>query len=420
MPRKSKKRSAEEAAEEQGEEDLVSPTSKRAAIDGKEVNDEGGLPEENEDSVELEEPTSPSERQEDENGEEEEDAANNDEEEMAEDQRSPLRRQINVVGRPAEAGVIKTIYVENFMCHAKLKVDLCRNVNFINGQNGSGKSAILAAIQICLGAGARRTHRARNLKELVRKEAAGNNPNTSAKLRVTLLNEGGDGYKQDVYGDTITVERCISLRGGYNGYKLFDANDKEVSRSKKDLDDMLDHLNIQVENPVAILDQEEAKKFLTGKASEKYAFFMKATELERIDKTFAAVSDRAVELEEKQNRLSDSLEAKAAMVHSLKQKVEEFQAVEKLQKKRLDTEVDYAWAFFDERNDDHVVAVEVSVIFVGFPKVDVTCKYRLSCFVCSGDSTTPCVTPENGGISSEGGSQTARAYPGRGRGQRSK
>ena len=32
--------------------------------------------------------------------------------------------------------------------------------------------------------------------------------------------------------------------------------------------------NIQVENPVAVLDQEEAKKFLLGKAEDKHKFFM--------------------------------------------------------------------------------------------------------------------------------------------------
>jgi chromosome segregation ATPase len=120
------------------------------------------------------------------------------------------------------------------------------------------QSAILAAIQICLGAGARRTNRARNLKELVRKDASC----SCAKIRVTLLNKGDDAYEHDTYGDSITVERTIALRGGYNGYKLYDANNNEQSRSKKDLDEMLDKLNIQVENPVAILDQEEAKKFL--------------------------------------------------------------------------------------------------------------------------------------------------------------
>jgi hypothetical protein len=154
----------------------------------------------------------------------------------------PYRRRINKEGKPPEAGVIRKIYMENFMCHRKLGVDLCRNVNFIHGQNGSGKSAVLAAIQICLGAGARRTNRARNLKDLVRKEATSGTAPAQAKIRVTLLNQGDDGYKHDVYGDTITVERTISLNGGYNGYKLLNHEGKEKSRCKKDLDEMLDVL----------------------------------------------------------------------------------------------------------------------------------------------------------------------------------
>lgn len=115
---------------------------------------------------------------------------NNDKNEMT----SPLK-SINRPGKPPEAGVIKRVYVENFMCHRKLTVDLCRNVNFIHGQNGSGKSAILAAIQICLGAGARRTHRARNLKELIRKEAGAGA--SGAKVKVTLLNQGADGFQRE-------------------------------------------------------------------------------------------------------------------------------------------------------------------------------------------------------------------------------
>lgn len=99
----------------------------------------------------------------------------------------------------------------------------------------------MAAIQICLGAGARRTHRARNLKDLVRKDAASNAP-TQAKIRVSLLNRGSDAYKPEEYGETITVERTISLKGGYNGYKLYGHDSQEKSRSKKDLDAMLDKL----------------------------------------------------------------------------------------------------------------------------------------------------------------------------------
>ena len=146
----------------------------------------------------------------------------------------PERKSTGPPSRHSDAGVIKQIYVENFMCHRKLRVDLNRNVNFIHGQNGSGKSAILAAIQICLGANARRTHRARNLKDLVRKDGA--NTPTTAKVRVTLLNQQMDGYQYDTYGDSITVERVISLSGGYNGYRLLDHDMKEQSRSKKHLD----------------------------------------------------------------------------------------------------------------------------------------------------------------------------------------
>lgn len=154
-------------------------------------------------------------------------------------------RHRNEQGKPPEAGVIREIYVENFMCHKKLRVKLCRNVNFIHGQNGSGKSAILAALQICLGAGARRTHRARNLKDLVRKDSNC----SAAKVQVTLLNRGDDAYQHGLYGDFITVERTIAVRGGYNGYKLYNSEMEEISRNKKDLDEMLDKLNIQVENP---------------------------------------------------------------------------------------------------------------------------------------------------------------------------
>jgi len=253
-----------------------------------------------------------------------------------------IPRSINKVGRQAEAGVIDKVYIENFMCHRKLTIALCRNVNFIHGQNGSGKSAILAAIQICLGAGARRTHRARNLKDLVRKESGGN----GAKVQVTLLNQGDDAYKHEIYGDKITVERSISLTGSYNGYKLLDIDGKERSRSKKDLDDMLDQLNIQVENPVAVLDQEEAKKFLTGKAEDKYEFFNKATDLERLDRSYAAVQDNLNELDETKANVECSLGPARDNVKKLKAEWEQFKQLEKLEDEISLLRVQYAWSLY--------------------------------------------------------------------------
>lgn len=54
------------------------------------------------------------------------------------------------------------------MCHRKMSIALGPRVNYINGQNGSGKSAILAALQICLGARARTTHRGGKISDLIR------------------------------------------------------------------------------------------------------------------------------------------------------------------------------------------------------------------------------------------------------------
>ena len=208
----------------------------------------------------------------------------------------------------------------------------------------------IKALQVCLGAGARRTHRARNLKDLVRKESGENC--TGAKVRVTLLNKGADGFKPEIYGDKISVERSITLGSGYNGYKLLDASGKERSRSKKDLDAMLDQLNIQVENPVAVLDQEEAKKFLTGKAEDKYAFFTKATELERLDRVYANINDTIIDQENSMTRAKEGLNPAIERCRKLEQEWNAFQELDKLEADVAHARALYGWALYSEKNSE--------------------------------------------------------------------
>jgi hypothetical protein len=45
------------------------------------------------------------------------------------------------------------------------------------------------------------------------------------------------------------------------------------------LDKVLDFLNIQIENPCVVLDQENSKTFLKGSPHDKYKFFLRATGL---------------------------------------------------------------------------------------------------------------------------------------------
>lgn len=140
----------------------------------------------------------------------------------------------------AMGGKIKKIYCENFMCHRRLTIDFIENVNFITGRNGSGKSAILAALQICLGAKARNTHRASKCADLIRKGFSGR-----AIVEVTITNPENNGYNYATYGNIIRVQRSI-CHDTPGGYKLFGEDGKCKSTRKPEIDAICEYFNIQV------------------------------------------------------------------------------------------------------------------------------------------------------------------------------
>jgi chromosome segregation ATPase len=181
-------------------------------------------------------------------------------------------------GPKGEAGIIHKIHVWNFMNHRELELEFNKSITFIHGPNGSGKSAVLAALQICLGARANVTHRG-TLAGLVRRNADGGHTGT-AKVQVTLLNGGSDAYSPELYGRRITIERSFNATGK-SDFKLMNEKGQTVAKKREDLVSMLDRLNIQVENPVCILDQENSKEFIKGNEKDKYKFFAKATDLQR-------------------------------------------------------------------------------------------------------------------------------------------
>lgn len=54
-------------------------------------------------------------------------------------------------GWDAQAGCILRVRLKNFMNHAEYEYSPTQRLNFINGSNGSGKSAVLTAIVFGLG-----------------------------------------------------------------------------------------------------------------------------------------------------------------------------------------------------------------------------------------------------------------------------
>ena len=78
------------------------------------------------------------------------------------------RRKTQTGNAPADNGILESVTCTNFMCHQYLEVSLGPLINFIIGHNGSGKSAILTAITICLGGKATATNRGQSLKSFIK------------------------------------------------------------------------------------------------------------------------------------------------------------------------------------------------------------------------------------------------------------
>ena len=186
------------------------------------------------------------------------------------------------------SGYIKKVTLRNFMCHEYFELELGPRLNFIVGNNGSGKSAILTAITIGLGAKASDTNRGSSLKDLIKEGA------NSARITLYLENGRFGSYKHDLFGDTIIIERYLK-REGSASLSLKTADGTKVSTKKKDVQSLMDYFSIPITNPMCFLSQDAARSFLTAKTPhEKYTHFVKGTLLldvmENLDKAKALCS----------------------------------------------------------------------------------------------------------------------------------
>lgn len=161
------------------------------------------------------------------------------------------------------------------------------------GQNGSGKSAILTALIIGLGAKANATNRSSSIKGndnsiyfcLIRnlfffnfylKQYAWTlswikfdtcstdlikTGESSATIEVHISNDGSDSYEYGKYGNRIIVVRQIAASGS-STYKLKNASGNVISTSRAELLKLILYMNIQVDNPVCVMTQDASRGFL--------------------------------------------------------------------------------------------------------------------------------------------------------------
>uniref|UniRef100_G3T052 Structural maintenance of chromosomes protein 6 n=1 Tax=Loxodonta africana TaxID=9785 RepID=G3T052_LOXAF len=245
----------------------------------------------------------------------------------------------------AEVGIIESIQLKNFMCHSMLgPFRFGSNVNFVVGNNGSGKSAVLTALIVGLGGKAIATNRGSSLKGFVK------DGQNSADISVTLRNRGDDAYRANVYGDSIIVQQHISMDGS-RSYKLKSATEPGavVSTKKEELIAILDHFNIQVDNPVSVLTQEMSKQFLQSKnEGDKYKFFMKATQLEQMKEDYSYIMETKERTKEQINQGEERL---TELKRQCLEKEERFQSIAGLSTMKTNLEYlkhEMAWAVVNE------------------------------------------------------------------------
>ncbi|XP_039604041.1 structural maintenance of chromosomes protein 6 isoform X1 [Polypterus senegalus] len=242
-----------------------------------------------------------------------------------------------------EVGIIESISLKNFMCHSLLgPFQFGPNVNFIVGNNGSGKSAVLTALIVGLGGKAVATNRGSSLKGFVKEGQS------SAEVSITLRNRGPDAFKPAVYGDSIIIEQKISS-DGVRSYKMKSKSGHVVSLKKEELISVMDHFNIQVDNPVSILTQEMSKHFLHSKGEgDKYKFFMKATQLEQMKEDYAYIIKTKTDTQHKLDKQDEIFEDLKRQYNEKEDRYKSLSSLDEMKNKLEELKHHMAWAMVFE------------------------------------------------------------------------
>ena len=168
-------------------------------------------------------------------------------------------------------------------------------------------------------------------------------------MSIRLKNGGDTGYQQDIYGDSIIVERHFN-KAGTSGFKLRTFNGKIVSTRKADLEDIADYYGLQLDNPMTVLTQDMARQFLnTSTPSDKFKFFVKGVQLEQLAQDYQLLEENVDYIEmtfkDKQDAI-EMLRDKATKAKELFTLVEKHDNI-RHKVRRLGTQM--AWAQVEEQ-----------------------------------------------------------------------
>lgn len=245
-------------------------------------------------------------------------------------------------------GSLENVRLINFMCHDDFSIDFGPQVNFVIGRNGSGKSAIMAALMLGFGGRASNTSRGQSVAGFIKKGK------DIAKVAIRICNYNGSpqySYKYQEFGKSILIERTlrrtaakppptpsqskkptkVPTSGATSTYALKNATTgKVVSHRREDLESLVAYFSIQIDNPVVLLTQEVSKHFLnSNKPKDKYDFFLRASNLKTLKRQILQTkSDIELALKTKTEKENILPEVKSE-VKELEYKVKKLKSVSK-------------------------------------------------------------------------------------------
>ncbi|KAG5887604.1 hypothetical protein JTB14_002613 [Gonioctena quinquepunctata] len=236
------------------------------------------------------------------------------------------------------AGTIKYMTLKNFMCHSLLEVNFTNNISIIIGKNGSGKSAILTALIVGLGGKASLTNRGTTVKGFVK---AGK---PSGSIEIELCNEGPMSYRPTVYGKSINIIRNLNSSGG-GTYRIRSENGEVISTQAREVQNITSSLNIQVDNPICILNQDTSRNFLSSNdPKNKFTLFMKATKLETLDSEYKKVHGNKRESTRIMEEKEENFKKLQDEIKRLKRKIDNHKSIISLKDKKVLLQRELLWA----------------------------------------------------------------------------
>jgi structural maintenance of chromosomes protein 5 len=260
-------------------------------------------------------------------------------------------------------GAITRIQMHNFLVYRDVTVPVGPRLNLVLGPNGTGKSSIVCALALALGAPPKILGRADNLADFVMHEKA------EAWVEVEL-------YVPD--GKFIVRREFKRKNKSASAYSL---NGRNIS--EKDIKQKVLGMGVQVENLCTFLPQDRVGDFSgynpkqilaeTCKAVDEQALYAKHQELIEADKS-------CVGREGQEQKVAEQLKQARASNEGLQRDVARMEQRAKLLERMHLIKQRKAWILFNEARNETIAAAERKTAKeVGFCACSRFCFVHLFC-----------------------------------------